>query len=68
MMNGGRDIDLALLAKQRAQRYRRLVMLGRIGTLVIFLGLWQILTDLKIVDPFFFGLSLIHISEPTRPY
>lgn len=55
MMNSGRDIDLALLAKKRAQRYRHMVLAGRIGTLIVFLGAWQILTDVKLIDPFFFG-------------
>lgn len=54
-MNGGNEVNLALLARKRVQRYRRTVLAGRIGTLIFFLGAWQILTDVKLLDPFFFG-------------
>lgn len=58
MMSGTRDIDVAQLAKDRARRYRRTVLAGRIGTLIFIVGAWQLLTDLNIVDPFFFGSPL----------
>lgn len=54
-MSGTRDIDVAQRAKQRAKRYHQMVIAGRIGTLVFVLAAWQILADLKIIDPFFFG-------------
>src|SRR5258708_16924565 len=36
-------------------RGRALVYLGRLVTLVVIVGGWQLFTDWKIVDPFFFG-------------
>ncbi len=42
-------------ARERAQRYRQLVLAGRAGALLLVLGSWQLLTHLQIVDPFFFG-------------
>src|SRR5712672_2474766 len=36
-------------------RRRALVYLGRLVTLVVIVGGWQLFTDWKIVDPFFFG-------------
>ncbi len=57
-MSGTRDVDVAALAKKRAKRYRNMVLGGRIGTLIFIVGAWQILTDAKIVDPFFAGSPL----------
>lgn len=47
--------DVSIAAKARAARYRRTVRLGQIGTFVVIVGLWQLLTDLRILDPFFTG-------------
>ncbi len=49
---------LAKSARARARRYRRMVMGGRIGTLVFIVGAWQLLTDYNILDPFFAGSPL----------
>ncbi|HQT38257.1 MAG TPA: ABC transporter permease [Acidocella sp.] len=49
---------VAKSARARARRYRRMVMGGRIGTLVFIVGAWQLLTDYNILDPFFAGSPL----------
>jgi NitT/TauT family transport system permease protein len=42
--------------RRRRGRGRRLLVYAlRIGVLVVFLGGWQVLTDQKILDPFFWG-------------
>ena len=46
---------IAAAARQRSQRRRRVVLTGQIATFVIVVAAWQILTALKIIDPFFFG-------------
>jgi NitT/TauT family transport system permease protein len=57
-MSGVQEIDVAQLARARAARYRKLVLAGRVGTLVFIVGAWQLLTDYKIIDPFFAGSPL----------
>lgn len=47
--------NIAAIARRNAYRRRNLVTIGRIATLVVVLGSWQLLTYLKVVDPFFFG-------------
>ncbi|HWC81475.1 MAG TPA: ABC transporter permease [Pseudonocardiaceae bacterium] len=47
--------DVARSAKRAARRSALSIWLGRLGLAVIILGGWQLFTQLKIVDPFFFG-------------
>lgn len=49
---------VASAARARMKRYRRMVIGGRIGTLVFIVGAWQLLTDYRILDPFFAGSPL----------
>ncbi|MBV9381186.1 MAG: ABC transporter permease [Streptosporangiaceae bacterium] len=46
---------IAAGARGRARRRRVLVWAARAATLVIVIGGWQLLTSVKIVDPFFWG-------------
>jgi NitT/TauT family transport system permease protein len=49
------ETDIAS-ADQRRRRNRKLLIWGaRIATFVVIFGGWQLLTDAKIVDPFFWG-------------
>jgi NitT/TauT family transport system permease protein len=41
--------------KARARRRRVLVNVARIAVAVVFLGAWELATDVNILDPFFFG-------------
>ena len=52
---GTDEASIAAAASHRARRRRTMVWLARAVTLVIVLGGWQVLTNAKIVDPFFFG-------------
>ncbi len=55
---GGAATDedsLAVLARRRMRNRRLAIQLGRLATLVIIVGGWQLFTSEKIVDPFFFG-------------
>jgi NitT/TauT family transport system permease protein len=47
--------QIATRARRQARRRRLLVWATRVAVLVIVVGGWQLLTSLKIVDPFFFG-------------
>jgi NitT/TauT family transport system permease protein len=46
---------IAAKARNRAQRRRLAVWAGRAALFVFIVGGWQLFTNLKIVDPFFFG-------------
>jgi len=46
---------IATGARSSARRHRMLVWAARAVTLVIVIGGWQLLTSMKIVDPFFWG-------------
>ena len=52
------EASIAANARQRAKRRKILVAVAQVATLVLVLGSWQLLTALKIVDPFFFGSPL----------
>ncbi|APZ44766.1 ABC transporter permease [Acidihalobacter ferrooxydans] len=52
---GADEAVIAANAKRRIHRRRVWVRLAQAATLIGVLGSWQLLTDLKIVDPFFFG-------------
>ena len=47
--------SLAGLARRRMRNRRLAIYAGRIATLIIIVGGWQLFTSAKIVDPFFFG-------------
>jgi NitT/TauT family transport system permease protein len=50
-----REAASGLTAMLRDRRRTLLVYAARVATLVIIVGGWQLLTSLKIIDPFFFG-------------
>src|SRR5208283_4115079 len=60
---GASEETLARVAQKRVQRYRRHVTAGRIGLLILIVGAWQLLTDYKIVDPFFAGSPVGVVSR-----
>ena len=49
------ETEIATRARRRARKRRLLVWAARRRLLVFVVGGWQLLTYLKIVDPFFFG-------------
>ena len=49
------ETAIADAARQRRRRRTAIVWLARALTLLIILGGWELFTDLKIVDPFFYG-------------
>jgi NitT/TauT family transport system permease protein len=49
------EAAIAAGVRQRARRRRLLVWSARAATLVFVIGGWQLFTQWKIVDPFFFG-------------
>jgi NitT/TauT family transport system permease protein len=42
-------------ARRRARRENIVVNVLRVGVFVLFVGGWELLADLKVLDPFFFG-------------
>ena len=51
----GDEASIAGTARRRARRRKVLVQSARLAVLVVVVGGWQLFTDRKIVDPFFFG-------------
>ena len=51
----GDEASVAAAALHRARRRRLLVNVARLAVLVVIVGGWQLFTEWKIVDPFFFG-------------
>ena len=49
------ETEIARRARQQARKRRLLMWAARLGLLVVVVGGWQLLTNLKVVDPFFFG-------------
>ena len=49
------ETEIATRARQQARKRRLLMWAARLGLLVVVVGGWQLLTNLTIVDPFFFG-------------
>ena len=47
--------SIAASARLRARRRKQLVLLGQLAAFVIVVGGWELASDLKIIDPFFFG-------------
>lgn len=52
------EVSIAAAARARARRWRNLVFAGRIGLFALFVGSWEILSRIGIIDPFFFGSPL----------
>ena len=53
---GGSDETSIAAAARRAHRRRRTyVWLGRLAAAVVIIGGWQLFTDLKLIDKFYFG-------------
>ena len=52
---GTDEASIASAARHRARRRTTTVWVARAITLAVVIGGWQILTNAKIVDPFFFG-------------
>ena len=50
--------SIAAAARFRARRRKQLVLLGQVATLVLGVGTWELLSDLNVIDPFFFGSPL----------
>ena len=51
----GEEAAVAADLRRSTRRRRTWVWAARVGTLVIIIGGWQLLTSAKIVDPFFWG-------------
>jgi NitT/TauT family transport system permease protein len=51
----GDEATITARARRKRRRYRGLVWAARAVTLVAIIGGWQLLTNAKIVDPFFWG-------------
>jgi NitT/TauT family transport system permease protein len=49
------EATIAASARRRAQRRKLAVWAARAALLVLIIGGWQLLTELKVVDKFFFG-------------
>jgi NitT/TauT family transport system permease protein len=49
------ETEIAVRARKRAQHRKLAIWAARVALFVIIVGGWQLFTELKIVDPFFFG-------------
>ncbi len=49
------EATIAAAARERARRRKQLVLIGQLAAFVIVVGGWELLSDLAIIDPFFFG-------------
>jgi NitT/TauT family transport system permease protein len=49
------EATIAASARQRARRRKQMVLIGQLVAFVIVVGGWELLSDLNIIDPFFFG-------------
>ena len=49
------ETAVARAARRETRRRRLLVNAARVATLVLVVGGWQLLTSMKVIDPFFFG-------------
>ena len=50
--------SIAAAAHLRVLRYKQLVLAGQVAAFVLVVGSWELLSDLKVIDPFFFGSPL----------
>jgi NitT/TauT family transport system permease protein len=51
----GDEAAITARARRKLRRHRGLVWAARAATFVVLIGSWQLLTNAKIVDPFFWG-------------
>jgi NitT/TauT family transport system permease protein len=49
------DAAIAARARSNVRRHRSLIWAARVVLLVVIIGSWQLLTNAKIIDPFFWG-------------
>ncbi|HWE33214.1 MAG TPA: ABC transporter permease [Solirubrobacteraceae bacterium] len=49
------ELEIAAADRRRRRRRRAVVWAARVGMFVVIFGGWQLFTDAKIVDPFFWG-------------
>ena len=49
------EATIAAAARQRARRRKQLVLVGQLVAFIIVVGGWELLSDLNVIDPFFFG-------------
>lgn len=54
----GDEASIAARARVRAQRRKQLVLIGQVAVFIAVVGSWELLSDLKVIDPFFFGSPL----------
>ena len=52
---GTSEAQIAAADRRHRRRRTTIIWLGRVVTFVVIFGGWQLLTDAKIVDPFFWG-------------
>ena len=50
--------SIAANARLHARRRKQWVLFGQIAAFVLFVGSWELFSELKIIDPFFFGSPL----------
>ena len=50
--------SIAASARLHARRRKQMVLFGQIAAFVLFVGSWELFSDLKVIDPFFFGSPL----------
>lgn len=53
--HAGSEAEIAAAERRRRRRRRLILWSARVLTFVVVFGGWQLLTDAKIVDPFFWG-------------
>jgi NitT/TauT family transport system permease protein len=49
------EVTIAARARKRTRRHKLAVWAARVALFVVIVGGWQLLTHLKVVDPFFWG-------------
>ncbi len=50
--------SIAAKARLRLQRRKQLILVGQVVAFVAVVGSWELLSDLHVIDPFFFGSPL----------
>ncbi len=53
--HGASETEIADADRRRRRNRRAIIWTARVATFVVIFGGWQLLTDAKIVDPFFWG-------------
>ncbi len=52
------EATIAAHARQRMRRRKLLVLVGQLAAFIVVVGGWELLSDLNVIDPFFFGSPL----------